>query len=103
MWLHYDLELRLFRERTSSVESLSAELRQLMATVNLNIADAHLSGSRENMMRTWWMHFMPWGRVFLTARRAKDKELLDGELSRLREELHDLYRAAEATLKKEGK
>jgi len=96
-------ELRLFRERASSLEYLSPELRQLMATVNLNVADTHLSGSRENMMRTWWMYVIPWGRVFLGARRAKDKALLDGELSRLRDEFHDLYRAAEATLKKEEK
>ena len=80
-----------FRERACEFQFLDAKAREFLGAVVLEIPAVHLAGSREHFRQTWWMN-LPWIRILLgERRREKDREIIDAQLARLREEIYALY------------
>jgi hypothetical protein len=92
-------ELSVFRDRISKMDLISPELREHLSSADLRIDPVHLAGSREHLFATWWMN-IPWLRIyFLASRQAKDREIVDAELMKVRDRIQDLYKLVEVTYK----
>ena len=91
-------EIRAFRERVPAMGFASASLKEHLSAVRLDVAPAHLEGTREHFRSTWWLH-LPVLRFFRATRQQKDRAVIDAELSNLKSNLYDLYCLVEVTFK----
>ena len=95
-------EVRMFRERASSIPFVSTVMRNRFASIQLEIAPVHLEGSSEHFRSTWWL-YLPIFKYFLPSRRQRDREIIETELSALRTNLYELFCCVEAAHKNPNK
>ena len=82
-------ELRDFRARISNVAFLRPEVRKLFETIDINIDDKLLEGSKKTIFMNLYS-VIGFGSPVLRAMRAERKEKIDREISRIRAEIRTL-------------
>jgi hypothetical protein len=84
-------EFRDFRARVSRSDSVPPKSKEILTSLELRIDDEHLEGSpKTKLLRMYAM--LGGSSPLLLAWRAKKKEKIRPELSRVRSLIHDLYR-----------
>jgi hypothetical protein len=82
-------ELRDFRARIAKATFLKPEARRLFETLDFQIDDKHLEGSRKTIFMNLYS-IIGMGSPLLRVWRAKKKEKIESEIARVRSELRDL-------------